>query len=99
MVREPLTEEQIERGRALGVLLRQARADRTMVDVARSSGISVETLRKIEGGRIPTPAFFTVAAVAATLDLSLDTLLARVGSATEPTAVGPTPLHPHGIAV
>lgn len=102
MVREPLTEEQIERGRALGTLLRQARDDRTMVDVARDSGISVETLRKIEGGRIPTPAFFTVAAVAATLDLSLDALLARVDSAValSPSAgLDPTPLHPRGIAV
>jgi transcriptional regulator with XRE-family HTH domain len=86
MVREPLTEEQIERGRALGTLLRQARADRTMVDVARASGISVETLRKIEGGRIPTPAFFTVAAVAATLDLSMDALLARIDTAVAPSS-------------
>ncbi|GAA1079084.1 helix-turn-helix domain-containing protein [Nocardiopsis metallicus] len=86
MVREPLTEEQIERGRALGTLLRQARADRTMVDVARAAGISVETLRKIEGGRIPTPAFFTVAAVAATLDLSMDTLLARIDTAVAPSS-------------
>ncbi|MEU0491883.1 helix-turn-helix domain-containing protein [Nocardiopsis changdeensis] len=81
MVREPLTQTQIERGRLLGGLLRSARADRTMVDVARQAGISVETLRKIEGGRIPTPAFFTVAAIAAALDLSLDDLLRRVDDA------------------
>jgi hypothetical protein len=37
--------------------------------------VSVDTLRKIETGRIPTPALFTVAAVAATLDLSLDDLV------------------------
>jgi DNA-binding phage protein len=98
MVREPLTEEQIERGRALGALLRQARAERTMVDVARSAGISVETLRKIEGGRIPTPAFFTVAAVAATLGLSLDVLLSRIDSTVAP-APAPTPMRPRGIAV
>ncbi|MEU3016868.1 helix-turn-helix domain-containing protein [Nocardiopsis sp. NPDC007018] len=96
MVREPLSEEQIARGRALGALLREARGDRTMVDVARHAGISVETLRKIEGGRIPTPAFFTVAAVAATLGLSLDTLLNGVDAAPAPTAV-PAPLP--GIAV
>ncbi|MBR8742074.1 helix-turn-helix domain-containing protein [Nocardiopsis sp. MG754419] len=91
MVREPLTEEQIERGRVLGALLRRARAGRTMVDVARHSGISVETLRKIEGGRIPTPAFFTVAAVAATLGLSLDDLLTRTDATVAPA--------PHDIAV
>lgn len=93
MVREPLTAEQIERGRALGALLRSARAERTMVDVARCAGISVETLRKIEGGRIPSAGFFTVAAIAATLDLSLDDLLARINDAapdvrpTKPVAV------------
>ncbi|MFE1101827.1 helix-turn-helix domain-containing protein [Nocardiopsis alba] len=84
MVREPLTQEQIQRGRTLGALLRRARADRTMVEVARDSGISVETLRKIEGGRIPTPAFFTIAAVAATLGLSLDDLLARTDDSLSP---------------
>ena len=81
MVREPLTADQIERGRLLGGLLRQARAERTMVDVAREARISVETLRKIEGGRIPTPTFFTVAAIAAALGLSLDDLLRGVDAA------------------
>ncbi|WP_150253202.1 helix-turn-helix domain-containing protein [Nocardiopsis deserti] len=85
MVREPLTADQIERGRLLGGLLRQARAERTMVDVAREARISVETLRKIEGGRIPTPTFFTVAAIAAALGLSLDDLLHRVDSAATAT--------------
>ncbi|MFI6577340.1 helix-turn-helix domain-containing protein [Nocardiopsis sp. NPDC050513] len=86
MVREPLSADQIERGRLLGSLLRSARGDRTMVDVARQAGISVETLRKIEGGRIPTPAFFTVAAVGTALDLSLDDLLRRVHEAVPRTA-------------
>jgi transcriptional regulator with XRE-family HTH domain len=46
-----------------------------MVEVAAACGVSVDTLRKIETGRIPTPALFTVAAVAATLDISLDALV------------------------
>lgn len=78
MVREPLTPEQIARGHLLGRLIREARGERTMVDTAQQAGISVETLRKIEGGRIPTPAFFTVAAIADALDLSLDDLLRRL---------------------
>jgi DNA-binding phage protein len=45
-----------------------------MEGVARQAGISVETLRKVETGRIPTPAFFTVSAVAKVLGLSLDDL-------------------------
>jgi transcriptional regulator with XRE-family HTH domain len=42
-----------------------------MVEVSDASGVAVETLRKIETGRIATPAFFTVAALASALDLDL----------------------------
>jgi len=42
-----------------------------MVEVAAAAGVPVETLRKIESGRIPTPAFFTVAALATALGASL----------------------------
>jgi transcriptional regulator with XRE-family HTH domain len=72
MVREPLTEQEIAQGRRIGALLRAARGPRTLGAVARGAGISVETLRKIETGRIPTPAFVTVAALAEELHLSLD---------------------------
>jgi transcriptional regulator with XRE-family HTH domain len=75
MVRVPLTPSDRERGVRLGRLLRQARGDRSIVDVANAAGISAETLRKIETGRIPTPAFFTVSALATALDLSLDALV------------------------
>ena len=74
MVRVPLTPADRERGERLGRLLREARADRSLIEVATAAGISAETLRKIETGRIPTPAFFTVSALADALDLSLDTL-------------------------
>jgi transcriptional regulator with XRE-family HTH domain len=78
MVRVPLTISEHERGERLGETLRQARGARSIVDIASEAGISPETLRKIERGRIPTPAFFTVAAVADVLGLSLDTLLTGV---------------------
>ncbi len=74
MVRVPLTPAEIERGRRLGATLRRARGARSMVEVAADAGVSVETLRKIETGRIPTPAFFTVAAFARVLGLSLEDL-------------------------
>jgi transcriptional regulator with XRE-family HTH domain len=45
-----------------------------MVDVSAAAGIPVETLRKIETGRIVTPAFFTVAALAHALELDLRAL-------------------------
>ncbi|MFJ6786690.1 helix-turn-helix domain-containing protein [Streptomyces angustmyceticus] len=72
MVRTPLTPWERERGERLGVLLRRARGERSMVEVAAVAGLSAETLRKIETGRAPTPAFFTVAALAGALGLSLD---------------------------
>ncbi|MFE3830799.1 helix-turn-helix domain-containing protein [Streptomyces sp. NPDC059092] len=72
MVRTPLTAEERERGERLGHLLREARGSRSMVEVAAVAGLSPETLRKIETGRAPTPAFFTVAALASALGLSMD---------------------------
>ncbi|KAA5834337.1 helix-turn-helix transcriptional regulator [Saccharopolyspora hirsuta] len=74
MVREPLTEHELRRGELLGQALRDARGERSMVEIAATAGISTETLRKIEKGRIPTPAFFTVAALADAVGLSLDEL-------------------------
>ncbi|GAA3503780.1 hypothetical protein GCM10019016_108920 [Streptomyces prasinosporus] len=77
MVRTPLTPEERERGERLGRLLREARGGRSMAEVAARAGISAETLRKIETGRAPTPAFFTVAALAGALGLSMDELVVR----------------------
>ncbi|MCZ0981971.1 helix-turn-helix transcriptional regulator [Streptomyces diastatochromogenes] len=74
MVRTPLTPEERERGERLGLLLRDARGERSMVEIAAAAGLSAETLRKIETGRAPTPAFFTVAALAGVLGLSMDEL-------------------------
>ncbi|MFF3035925.1 helix-turn-helix domain-containing protein [Streptomyces rubiginosohelvolus] len=93
MVRTPLTPEERLRGERLGALLRVARGERSMAAVAASAGISAETLRKIETGRAPTPAFFTVAALAGALGLSLDEILGRC--AAEPgaeSAVAPAPV-------
>ena len=75
VVRVPLTQFERARGERLGRLLRTARGERSMVDIAATARISVETLRKIETGRVPTPAFFTVAAVADAVGLSLDEIV------------------------
>lgn len=71
MVRTPLTPEQIAAGRRLGTTLRAARAARTLDDVAAQAGISPETLRKIETGRLPSPAFGTVVGLSAALGIDL----------------------------
>jgi transcriptional regulator with XRE-family HTH domain len=81
MVRPPLTPQERERGRRLGALLRAARGDRSPAEVSASSGVSLEALRKIESGRVPTPAFFTVAALAQALDVPLDRLAADLTEA------------------
>jgi transcriptional regulator with XRE-family HTH domain len=75
MVRPMLTPEERERGRRLGAALRAARGTRSMVEVAALSGVPIETLRKIETGRIVTPAFFTVVALARALEMPLDALV------------------------
>jgi len=72
MVRLPLTAAEIERGQYLGALLRRARKNRSILEVALAADISPETLRKIETGRVATPAFSTIAAIATVLGLSLD---------------------------
>jgi transcriptional regulator with XRE-family HTH domain len=72
MVRPPLSPEERARGERLGRLLRAARGGRSMAEVAAASGVPIETLRKIETGRIATPAFFTVAALAAALAIPLE---------------------------
>ena len=80
MVRLPLTPDDVERGRRLGALLRRARGQRSILTVALAAGISPETLRKIETGRVATPSFPTVAAVACVLGVSLDELWAQVAA-------------------
>jgi len=92
MVRLPLTTAEVDRGRRLGALLRQARGERSMLATALDAGISPETLRKIESGRVATPAFPTVAAIAEVLGLSLDAVWAQLReverTAEQPGAAG-----------
>lgn len=49
-----------------------------MLEVALDAGISPETLRKIETGRVATPSFPTIAAIAEVLGVSLDVVWAEV---------------------
>ncbi|GAB09990.1 hypothetical protein GOARA_050_00520 [Gordonia araii NBRC 100433] len=69
-----MTAEQIAAGKRLGEHLRRARGGRTLVDVAVHARISPETLRKIEAGRLVTPGFPTVVAIARSLEIPLDEL-------------------------
>ena len=49
-----------------------------MLDIALDAGVSPETLRKIESGRVATPAFPTIAAIAQVVGLSLDAVWAEI---------------------
>lgn len=82
MVRLPLTPDEIARGERLGALLRRARGDRPLLRVALDAGVSPETLRKIESGRVATPSFPTIAAIAAELGLSLDEVWTQISGPT-----------------
>lgn len=73
-MRLPLSPAQVEAGRRLGRRLRTARGDRDLAEVARAAGISPETLRKIESGRLPSPAFGTVVGLAEALAIPLTDL-------------------------
>ena len=55
-----------------------------MAEIAAASGVPAETLRKIETGRIATPAFFTVAALATALGLSLEDIARQCCPSGEP---------------
>lgn len=62
-----------------------------MLDTALDAGVSPETLRKIESGRVATPAFPTIAAIADVLDLSLDEVWVEINQPdveVEPTRSG-----------
>ena len=74
MVRQPHTAEQIAAGRSLGVALRAARDGRSITEVALAAGMSPETLRKIESGRLPAPAFGTIVRLSEVLGIGLDEL-------------------------
>lgn len=54
-----------------------------MFEVAVAADISPETLRKIETGRVATPAFSTIAAIATVLGLSLDDVWSSINKPTQ----------------
>lgn len=87
MVRLALTEQERERGVALGAALRRARGARPVREVAAAAGVAEETVRKIERGAVPTPALFTVAAIAQVLGLPLDELVSEASQPRRETAV------------
>ena len=81
MIRHPLTPAQLAQGRELGVALRRARGETPLANAAEAAGISPETLRKIETGRLPSPSFFTIAALCRAYELPIDELAEECSTA------------------
>lgn len=73
MPRTRLSDAEREWGRQLAEILRKRRdvAGVSAESLAVAADVSVETVRRIERGLVPSPGFFTVAAVAQVLDLDL----------------------------
>jgi transcriptional regulator with XRE-family HTH domain len=61
-----------------------------MLEIALAACVSPETLRKIESGRVATPAFPTIAAIADVLGLSLDAVWTEISRPDDETATADT---------
>jgi hypothetical protein len=72
--RPPLTDEQKRLGRSLGAEIQRRRGRTAASALALSSGVNLDTWRKVEQGEVPTPGFFLVADIAAALQVTLDDL-------------------------
>jgi transcriptional regulator with XRE-family HTH domain len=92
MARKKASDDDRAHGRRLGRLIADRRERRRLSapELARDSAVAVDTVRSLEGGRVPTPAFLTIARLAEVLGLSLDELHARAsaGAATPDDAEG-----------
>lgn len=84
MTRKPIGEAERRHGVRLGLILadRREAARLSAGEIARSSDVSVDAVRSLENGRVPTPAFLTIARLAAVLGLSLDELHAQASQQT-----------------
>ena len=78
-MRQRLTEADRRHGERVGEEIAKARAKtgRSAQAVAETASVSIDTLRSLETGRVPTPSFLTIARVAGALGLGLDDLHAK----------------------
>ena len=74
MPRTKINNLERKQGAGLGLALQTERTAKrkTQDQVASKSGVPVDTLRRIEQGHVANPGVFTVAAIAAALDRSLN---------------------------
>jgi transcriptional regulator with XRE-family HTH domain len=74
MPRPTLTDQDKERGRSLGAEIRRRRGGTPAAQLAASSGVHLDTWRRVEQGKVAAPGFFLVADIADVLEVPLDEL-------------------------
>ena len=79
MPRPTATAEQRQHGAALGRAIagHRSAAGHSAEHIAGEANVSVETIRRIEQGRVANPGIFTVASIARTLGVDLSQLAAE----------------------
>lgn len=81
-MRRKLNQFELAHGRTIGFILarERERAKLSASEIARASDVSLDAIRSLENGRVPTPGFLTVARLADALNLSLDELHANASA-------------------
>lgn len=79
MPRPATTDASRQRGVELGHAIQSARKSkrRSQREIANEADVPLDTLRRIEQGRIANPGVFTIAAIAAALGISLSRLVSN----------------------
>ena len=85
MARRASTDKELEHGRRIGRVIARKREEAKLSapQLALRSDVAIDTVRSLERGRVATPAFLTIAKLAATLSLSLDDIQSAAGSSTD----------------
>lgn len=83
MPRRTLSDAEKELGTALGAEIRRRRGERAASALASSGGVNLDTWRRVEQGKVPTPGFFLVADIADALQVGLDELASSARRASE----------------
>ncbi len=86
MPRRKLRQDESDFGRAFGRLLAEARrrAALTGEELARAADISLDTVRRIESGRVASPGLLCVSKITAALGVSLDAIAADARATADP---------------
>lgn len=79
MARKPLSDEDRRRGIALAERVQKLREQKnfTQLELSNISGVSIDTLRAIEGKKVPQPGIFTLYDLSEALGIELQELIPK----------------------